>query len=259
MISIQVPGTAADVINTVIVVDIKGRPLVYKPPVITTWSTSFITKAEAALSLPDEEKGVTIRYTTDGSDPVAASQLYKEKLSMSENTLLKARSFSGNKPVSEMVTERFEKVEPAPALSIFKADPGFQISYYEGDWNELPDFRKLTPKESEVINLVSPGKYKGKERYGVLIEGYIQLPVSAIYKLYLSSDDGSALYIDGALAIDNNGLHGMMEKSTTSALAAGFHSIRIEFFEKTGGDDVKLFIESMNMKKQELDAGMLFH
>jgi alpha-L-fucosidase len=259
IITIQVPGIAAEAINTVIVVDIKGKPLVYKPPVITAYSTSFITTAEVTISFPDEEKGVTIRYTTDGSDPVITSPLYKEKLIFSKTTWLKAGSFSGNKPVSEMVERKFEKTEPAPDISIFKADPGLQISYYEGDWNELPDFRKLTAKENEIITIVSPGRYAGKERYGVTLDGYIQLQESDIYKFYLSSDDGSALYVDGGLAIDNNGLHGMTEKNTTLALAAGFHSIRVEFFEKTGGDDLKLFIESMKMKKQEVDETMLFH
>lgn len=259
MISIQVPATAADTINTVIVIEIKGRPIVYKPPVITSYSTSFIATAEVAISFRDEQKGVMIRYTTDGSDPTFTSPVYKDKLIISKNTLLKARSFSSNKPVSKMVEKKFEKIEPAPALSIFKADPGLQINYYEGDWNKLPDFTELTVKGTEVISLVSPGKYLGKERYGVLIDGYIQLPVSDIYKLFLSSDDGSTLYIDGALVIDNDGLHGMTEKEITLALAAGFHSIRVEFFEKTGGDDLKLFIESMKIKRREVVAAMLFH
>ncbi len=258
MISIRVPASA-NTINTVIVVDIKGRPLVYKPPVITAWSTFFINTTEATLSFTNEQKGVTIRYTTDGSDPVLSSPVYKEKIIISENTMLKARNFSVNKPVSEITATKFEILEPAPSLSIFKADPGLQIHFYEGDWNKLPDFKSLTAKENGVTNIVSPGKYLGKERYGVVMDGYIQLPVDDVYKFYLSSDDGSVLYVDGALSIDNDGLHGMTERECTLALATGFHSIRIEFFEKTGGDNVKLFIESMKIKRREVDAAMLFY
>jgi len=258
-ITIPVTSIVVDTINTVIVVDIKGKPLVYMPPVISAYSTSFITTTEVGISFPDKQNGVTIRYTMDGSDPVASSTLYSSKFSIVKSTLLKAKSFSGNKAVSETVEQRFEKVEPSPALAILKADAGLQASYYEGDWNELPDFRKLTAKESEIVDIVSPGKYSGKERYGVLIEGFIQIPVSDMYKFYLSSDDGSALYIDGILAINHDGLHGMTEKSTTMALSAGFHNIRIEFFEKTGGDELKLFIESRKMKKREVEKNMLFH
>ena len=259
MITIQLPAVNPDSIASVIIVDIVGKPLVYKPPVLSTYSTSFITSAEVTISFPEENKGVSIRYTTDGSIPAAGSPLYIDKLTITKTTVLKARSFSGNKPVSETVEQKFEKIEPGISMSIFKADPGLVASFYEGDWNLLPDFRKLSPKEKEIISKVSPGKYAGQERYGVVMNGYLQISADDIYNFYLSSDDGSSLYIDDKLVIGHDGLHGMTEKKGAVALAAGFHSIRVEFFEKTGGDDVKLFIETMKMKKQEVPAGMLFH
>ena len=259
MITIQLPAVNPDSIASVIIVDIVGKPLVSKPPVISTYSTSFINSAEVTLSFPEENKGVSIRYTTDGSTPAAGSPLYKDKLTITKTTVLKARSFSGNKPVSETVEQKFEKVEPGISISIFKADPGLEASFYEGEWNLLPDFRKLSPKEKEIISNVSPGKYAGKERYGIVMNGYVQISADDIYNFYLSSDDGSALYIDDKLVINHDGLHGMTEKKGAVALAAGFHSIRVEFFEKTGGDDVKLLMETMKMKKQEVPSGMLFH
>ncbi len=258
-ITIELPASPADMINTVIVVDIKGKPLVYKPPVITAYSTSFITTAEVTMSFPDEQKGVTIRYTTDGSDPVAVSSLYKGKLTLTKTSLVRARSFVGNKAVSEIAEQKFNKEEPLPSVAILKADAGLQANYYEGDWNKLPDFQSLTVKESEVVSTVNTGKYAGKERYGIVLEGFIRIPADDMYKFYLSSDDGSRLYIDGILTIDHDGLHGTTEKNSSVALAAEFHSIRIEFFEKTGGDELKLFIESIKMGKKDVGAGILFH
>ena len=43
----------------------------------------------------------------------------------------------------------------------------------------------------------------------------------ASYTLYLNSDDGSKLWLDGVLVIDNDGLHGMRELSATRTLTAG--------------------------------------
>ena len=43
------------------------------------------------------------------------------------------------------------------------------------------------------------------------------------------------------------------------ALVAGYHRIRIEYFEKSGGDELHLMIESKTDKKKELPALMLFH
>ena len=50
-----------------------------------------------------------------------------------------------------------------------------------------------------------------------------------------NSDDGSALYIGDKRVVDNDGLHGMVERSGTIALEAGWHAIRVEFFERGGG------------------------
>ncbi len=109
------------------------------------------------------------------------------------------------------------------------------------------------------METVSPGEWQGKEKYGVMLEGFIKIPEAEVYIFYLSSDDGSKLFINGELLIDNDGLHGMVEKKGVIALSAGYHKIRIGFFEKTGGDDLKLFIESPGMKKQEVEKEMLYH
>lgn len=64
-----------------------------------------------------------------------------------------------------------------------------------------------------------------KELYGVVLEGYIKIPATDLYHFYLSSDDGSMLYVDGEKLVDNNGLHGLEEVKGTKAVAAGYHRI----------------------------------
>ncbi|MGQ0737564.1 MAG: alpha-L-fucosidase [Bacteroidota bacterium] len=258
-ISIELPPVAKDTISTVIVMEVKGNPLVYKAPSITTWSEEFITTAEATISLPDGESRVDIRYTTDGAEPVITSPLYRKKIAITKNTVLKARSFHHNKPVSAVTEKKFMKVKPSAGAPPQKVQPGLQLSYYEGKWDSIPAFSSMTATESGLMETVSPGKYKGREKYGLLMEGYIKLEKADVYHFYLSSDDGSILYIDGKQVVNNDGLHGMVEQKGTVALAEGLHSIRIEFFEKTGGDDLQLFIESRDSKKREVPAAMLFH
>lgn len=258
-IGISLPATAPDTINTVLVMEISGTPLVYKAPVINTYSAEFITSAEASISIPDEEKRVAIRYTTDGSEPSLQSKIYTGKIVIAEPTLLKAKSFYNNKPVSGTTQKQFSKIQALPALSVMSPSPGLQAFYYEGDWNNTPDFRELKPKESTIESTISPGKYHNTDKYGVVLEGYIRISKTDIYAFYLSSDDGSMLYIDGQLVVNNDGLHGMIEKKGIAALAAGHHTIRVEFFEKSGGDDLQLMTETKDGGKKEVPATMLFH
>jgi hypothetical protein len=49
------------------------------------------------------------------------------------------------------------------------------------------------------------------------------------------SDDGSRVFIDGQLVVNNDGLHGMVDRAGQIALEWGFHRFRVEFFENFGG------------------------
>jgi hypothetical protein len=53
--------------------------------------------------------------------------------------------------------------------------------------------------------------------------------------LTLNSDDGSVLWIDGNMALDNGGAHGPLVGSNDIQLTAGTHSFEIHFFECCGG------------------------
>ena len=52
--------------------------------------------------------------------------------------------------------------------------------------------------------------------------------------------------------MDNDGLHGMTEETGVIALRAGFHPLRVTFFEKTGGDELQDYYQGSNIKKQTI-------
>jgi len=54
------------------------------------------------------------------------------------------------------------------------------------------------------------------------------------YKFFISSDDGSRLYLDGKLIINNDGLHGLRRKDATRTVNAGRHALKIYMFEQGG-------------------------
>jgi len=64
--------------------------------------------------------------------------------------------------------------------------------------------------------------------------GDIDIAVGGDYTFFMQSDDGSRLYIDGQMVVQNDGSHGMLEKSGTVTLAAGRHPLLIDFFQAGG-------------------------
>ncbi|KAJ9436984.1 hypothetical protein DIPPA_03422 [Diplonema papillatum] len=63
--------------------------------------------------------------------------------------------------------------------------------------------------------------------------GHLKIDEAGDYTFYISSDDGSRLFIDGSLIVDNGGLHGTRTKEGTLRLDAGLHTVDLQYFEHT--------------------------
>ena len=75
-------------------------------------------------------------------------------------------------------------------------------------------------------------EFKAMDHYVMRWRGQIAIPQKGIYTFKTVSDDGSMLYIDSKLVVDNDGLHGARaKKGNTEPLSAGKHDITVTFCE----------------------------
>ena len=123
----------------------------------------------------------------------------------------------------------------------------------------LPDFEVLTPLMETVVNGFDREERLNDDHYAFSFDGYIDIQETGIYTFYTDSDDGSRLYINHRLVVDNDGLHGMQEADGVVALKQGLHAIRVDHFEKTGGDDLRVYFEGPGFERTAIPAGVLFH
>jgi hypothetical protein len=137
--------------------------------------------------------------------------------------------------------------------------PGIAFAYYEGSWDSLPDFSTLVPIKDGTLPKICFDPRRRNENFAFEYSGYLLIPAEDVYSFYTDSDDGSRLYIDGKLVVDNDGLHGMLEKEGTVTLAEGYHSFRVGYFNKSGSFDLNVSVRSTIMIKQMIPGGMLFH
>ena len=121
--------------------------------------------------------------------------------------------------------------------------PGVLGRYYElASPSVLPDFDLLEPYAESVWNRIESPSTNGEfadtgraDQVGVVWAGWIDVPADGSWTFGTESDDGSRLWIGDEVVVDNDGLHGMVERTGSIALLAGKHAIKVEFFENGGG------------------------
>ena len=79
-----------------------------------------------------------------------------------------------------------------------------------------------------------------REAVAVRVFASVRIPTPGEYTFYLTSDDGSRLFVDGEAIIDNDGLHGMEEVSGSVVLEPGVYPLVADMFEKYGGSGLEL-------------------
>jgi len=217
----------------------------------------FIFDKPAEIRLACSTEGASIRYTTDGSEPTEKSQLYQNPLAIDKPCILKAVSLGEGLKPSQICSAEIAKARTpdTPAATV----AGLSRSYYEGKWEFLPDFGKLTPVSKETAATIEISGNKKQENFGLVFDGFISVPKDGIYTFYTNSDDGSRLLIGSKIVVDNDGGHGDQERSGTIGLLAGKHPIKVEFFQGGGAKGLGASWAGPGLEKQIIPAEALSH
>jgi len=72
------------------------------------------------------------------------------------------------------------------------------------------------------------------QAFSVRWTGYLAIDENAIYTFSLTSDDGSTLWIDGRILVDNGGRHSAITRSERVRLDRGMHQLMLEYFQAGG-------------------------
>ncbi|HEY6228215.1 MAG TPA: LamG-like jellyroll fold domain-containing protein, partial [Verrucomicrobiae bacterium] len=137
--------------------------------------------------------------------------------------------------------------------AIVNAESGLVGEYFSVSTSQLfnyPDFNSLVPTHTRIdpqVNIPNtPGPGFGgfsdlNDLFGVRWTGQVFIDpnpatptANRSVTFTIESDDGSRLFIDGQLVVDNGGLHPTQQRFATRSLKPGYHDIRFEMFENFG-------------------------
>ena len=150
-------------------------------------------------------------------------------------------------------------VDLLPAVNPANTVNGLAYKYYEGsNYTVVPDFSTLIPaKTGTARNFIisTAGVTNG---FAFNFTGFIKVPSDGRYTFYTTSDDGSKLYIDNVLVVNNDGLHGAVENSGTIGLKAGKHAITVSYFQQNGGSVLSVNYAGAGITKRAVPASVLY-
>ncbi|MFM9908491.1 MAG: PA14 domain-containing protein, partial [Chitinophagaceae bacterium] len=166
------------------------------------------------------------------------------------NYVVKARDLAGNvSPPSNQVT---------PAA----VNTGLFYSYYTST-SALTSVSQIisnsTFVKSGTINnfLLTPASPR-TTNYAFIFDGFINIPTTGNYTFFTSSDDGSQLFINNVLNVNNDGVHGATERSgTVLNLSAGTYPIKVTYFQGGGGLSLSVKWQGPGIAKQSIPDNVL--
>lgn len=214
---------------------------------------------EAVVEITPGLAGSEIRYTIDGSVPTLSSPVFTEPFSLDKTTVVKAKAFDKDGNESPVAVAYFR-------LGKSGDGNGVNVTFFPlKDREQLPSFGTLKKGPSwtepeigasheRILPLLEPGN----SSFGLVIEGYLQIDTLARYRFFTQSDDGSKLYINDKEVVNNDGSHGVIEKSGSVELAPGKHLVRVEYFNGQGSGWLEAYYQGPGIPKQLIPVNKLF-
>ena len=164
-------------------------------------------------------------------------------------------------------------LNPVPASALKPASGvsgknGLKAEYYSNfNFEGSPAFTRLDETVDFDWGGDAPKSGFQNDNYSIRWTGKLIPPKTGDYTLALLSDDGSRLFVDGKLTVNNWGDHGPESKESKIALEKGReYDIKIEFYEKGGGATAKFgwIMPGLGLQKEaaevakECDAAIIF-
>lgn len=204
--------------------------------------------------------GHEIRYTIDGSEPRENSLLYSKPFALDHSALIRAKTFEQGKLASNTTSDSAIKYEWMNAINPKITGPGIAYKYFETGGNiTLELMNKAAIIRSGIADRISLEQKLRKDKFAFEFSGFIKLKQAGFYTFFLQSDDGSKLFIDDKEIVNNDGDHGMVEKSGRAVLKNGFHKIKVLYYDSGGDNGLIVFIQPPSGNKAEVQANVLYH
>jgi len=117
----------------------------------------------------------------------------------------------------------------------------WSYQYYENNgsaWTSMPNFGQLTPVTSSTSNTISTDVRERDNNFGLVFNGCVQALEDGYYLFETTSDDGSQLFVNDILIVDNVSSGSTSTLDNEIFLAKGLHEVRVSYYQATGNNEL---------------------
>ena len=202
--------------------------------------------SKTSITLQPLVAGAKIYYTTDGSEPTESSTLYKETISLPVHktpTVLKCIVVTPSGRKSSVYSATYLRKDYVAAANVNPANKGIRFNAYNRTFKNA---RQVSGQadSSGVQPSFDLRPFLKKDVFSLAYEGYLKVDADGVYEFNLKCDDGGVLYIDDDLTVDNDGEHAPQDKTGIVPLKAGFHKIKVLYFNAGGGAELGVTVRT---------------
>lgn len=171
-------------------------------------------------------------------------------------------------------------VAQAQSLPVVVGSPGLSASYYRGYFYDQASFFTATapaivnrPVEQlnfaeaendnfQVGNVATYYEPNKPDEFSARFQGQLCVTTAGDYTFYLGSDDAAYVWLDNGaqpVAFNKGDSFPYREMQGTCTLAAGLHTLRVDYGEHGGSQGLVLEYSGPNMPKQLIPNGVLYN
>lgn len=234
-------------------------------------SVRAVYAAEAGLAIARREFETGLDLDASGAVGAVASRtlaaidpaLAGTTLSVSAATAAGATTLTATGASAQALRRAQLSLRPAPAAAV-AGNPGVLIYGWNSaanvarttdhNWSSPPDVVGHVPFVHFMFKNSSVPIWQGNarnDRFAIQALATLTIPTAGSWTFSTRSDDGSVLRINGAIVVDNDGLHSSTTRSGTVTLAAGTHDLDLRWFDRSGESMLNLLWQGPGMTAAE--------
>jgi hexosaminidase len=231
----------------------------YRVPVAVGAKDTSYTANQLIVNLKSPVEGATIYYTVDGYTPSETDLVYTKPFTLNipaENYReLKTIVITPTGKRSLVTSTTVYNRAPLPAVAFTGTKPGVKYELVAGLFTGTGQLDGARVLDTGVVKTFNTATFKKANRtFGVTYEGYFNAATDGKYIFSTQSDDGSVIYIDGQMVVDNDGKHSLYEQPGEVLLQKGMHKFTLKYFEAGAFSTLRVYLTLPGRPKGEFSA-----